>query len=75
MKNIRLSVPIPPKNNEWLEKERRETGMNKSSIIAFALDTYINQKQAVDVMGQLITKITAIEEAVKIYDKEEKSNG
>jgi len=75
LKRKKINIRISDRNDLWLEKYSEDAGITKSQIISMAIDNFIQQKDAIDVMGQLMQKITAIEEAVKIYDKEEKING
>lgn len=49
--NIRLSADL----HDWLEKRSLETGIAKSSIVAFAVEDYRKTQEAVKTMPDLVT--------------------
>ena len=55
--NIRLSADI----HDWLEKRSQETGIAKSSIIAFAVEDYKKTQDTVSNMPQLTSAMELLE--------------
>ena len=49
--NIRLSADL----HDWLEKRSLETGIAKSSIVAFAVEDYRKTQETVKTMPDLVT--------------------
>lgn len=62
---VRINTRVSKKVNDWLEKEMAETGMPKSTLIYLALEQFINQKEAVDVLGQIVQKIETLENKIE----------
>ena len=55
--NIRLSADL----HDWLEKRSQETGIAKSSIIAFAVEDYRKTQDTVSNMPQLTFAMELLE--------------
>ena len=55
--NIRLSADL----HDWLEKRSQETGIAKSSIIAFAVEDYRKTQDTVSNMPQLTSVMELLE--------------
>ena len=55
--NIRLSADL----HDWLEKRSQETGIAKSSIIAFAVEDYRKTQDTVSNMPQLASAMELLE--------------
>lgn len=55
--NIRLSADL----HDWLEKRSQETGIAKSSIIAFAVEDYKKTQDTVSNMPQLTSAMELLE--------------
>lgn len=55
--NIRLSADL----HDWLEKRSQETGIAKSSIIAFAVEDYRKTQDTVSNMPQLTSAMELLE--------------
>ena len=55
--NIRLSADL----HDWLEKRSQESGIAKSSIIAFAVEDYRKTQDTVSNMPQLTSAMELLE--------------
>ena len=55
--NIRLSADL----HDWLEKRSQESGIAKSSIIAFAVEDYKKTQDTVSNMPQLTSAMELLE--------------
>ena len=58
---VRVNTRISKKMNDWLEKQSAETGVPKSTLIYLALETYVQQKEAMDGMTVLLEKLERLE--------------
>lgn len=58
---VRINTRISKKMNEWLDKQTAETGVPKSTLIYLALEHYVQQREAVDVMGAVLMKLEKLE--------------
>lgn len=61
---FRINTRISVKSNEWLDKQSHETGIPKSTLILLAIESYIQQKEAMAMMGDmgmLLEKLERIE--------------
>ena len=56
---VRINTRISKKLNDWLDKQSEETGVPKSTLIYLALDSYVQQREAVDTMGLMLQQIEA----------------
>lgn len=50
---FRINTRISVRSNEWLDKESHRTGIPKSTIILLAIENYIQQKEAMEMMGDM----------------------
>ena len=50
---FRINTRISVKSNEWLDKESYKTGIPKSTLILLAIENYIQQKEAFEMMGDM----------------------
>ncbi|HFK1429113.1 hypothetical protein ABE273_22780 [Bacillus paranthracis] len=41
---VRVNSLISKKNDQWLEKMSKETGLSKSSLITIALEVFVDKK-------------------------------
>lgn len=62
---VRINTRVSKKMNDWLEKEMADTGVPKSTLIYLALEQYVQQKEAVDVLGQIVQKIETLENKIE----------
>jgi predicted DNA-binding protein len=64
-KLFRLNVRLSQESNSWLDQESARTGLSKSSIMAFALENYIQQREVVknmDNMKMIYEKLEQMED-------------
>lgn len=69
---VRVNTRISEKANNWLDKESNNTGLPKSTLILLAVENYIQQKEAMSMMGdmgQVVDKLNELEKAVKRKDQ------
>lgn len=64
-KLVRVNTRLGVKHNEFLDKESAETGISKSALIQLAVDQYMLQRQTITSLGQIMSKMDEIEQAVK----------
>lgn len=50
---FRINTRISVKSNEWLDNQTKETGIPKSTLILLAIENYIQQKEAMAMMGDM----------------------
>lgn len=50
---VRINTRISVKANEWLDGQSHETGIPKSTLILLAIENYIQQKEAMQMMGDM----------------------
>ena len=50
---FRINTRISVKANAWLDKQSHETGIPKSTLILLAIEQYIQQREALDMMGDM----------------------
>lgn len=58
---VRVNTRISKKMNDWLDKESAETGVPKSTLIYLALESFVQQREAMDTMGLLLQKLDQLE--------------
>lgn len=54
---FRINVRVSADLNDWLDKESKETGISKTSIVAFATEQYRQQKNTTVSMPEMIELI------------------
>lgn len=63
--SVRINVRVPVEINEWLDAESKRTGVPKSSLVYFAVEKYIEQKQGLKSMSDFPELIKKLEELSK----------
>lgn len=48
----RINARIGHTQNAWLDAESAKTGISKSGLVQLAVEQYISQKQALDLMSE-----------------------
>ena len=69
----RVNTRISKQANDWLDVRSHDTGIPKSTLILLAIETYIQQHDAVARMadiGELVTAIERLETKIVIKDGE-----
>lgn len=62
---FRINTRISLKSNEWLDNYSEETGLSKSTIVMLALESFIQQKDTLKLMGDmgmLVERLERIEQ-------------
>lgn len=54
---FRINVRVSADLNDWLDKESKETGISKTSIVAFATEQYRQQKNTTVSIPEMIELI------------------
>lgn len=62
---VRLNTRIGANANEWLDNYSKETGIPKSTLIHLAVESYIQQKDAMARMADMGRLVEAIERLEK----------
>lgn len=63
---VRINTRISSKLNEWLDKESKETGMSKSTIVMLAVEGYRKEKDAMEMMVNMQGLSMVMEELEEI---------
>lgn len=50
---VRINTRISVKANKWLDGQSHETGIPKSTLILLAIEQYIQQREAIEMMGDM----------------------
>jgi len=58
---VRVNTRISSALNEWLDGQSDKTGIPKSTLIHLALEQYVNQREAIDTMGQMMKKLDELD--------------
>ena len=66
---VRVNTRVSKTMNDWLEKETRETGVPKSTIMFLALEQYKQQKQVMEDFSNIGLVIKKLEELEEKIDK------
>jgi predicted DNA-binding protein len=65
MSMVRVNTRISRTLNEWLDEQSQKTGIPKSTLIHLALEQYVQQKETVDTMALMMSKLDNLEQALK----------
>lgn len=68
---VRVNARISERANNWLDSESNKTGISKSTLILLAVENYIQEKEVIQVMGdmnEIYQKLEKLEEPVKQQD-------
>lgn len=58
---VRINTRISKTLNDWLDKRSKETGVPKSTLVFLAIEHYMQQQKALD----MVDGLTSVVEAVK----------
>jgi len=50
---VRKNIQMSPELAKWYEDKSKEIGVSQSSLMTMALDQYIKQEKAMDLMGNM----------------------
>lgn len=65
---VRVNTRISGVANEWLDNQSFKTGIPKSTLVLLAIENYMREKEAFEMMadmGQLVAAIQNLEETVQ----------
>lgn len=65
---VRVNTRIGADANNWLDEQSKKTGIPKSTLIYLAVESYIQQKDALAMMadmGQLVQAIQRLENKIE----------
>ncbi len=65
---VRVNTRIGADANKWLDEQSKKTGIPKSTLIYLAIENYIQQKDALNMMadmGQLVDAIQRLENKIE----------
>lgn len=65
---VRVNTRIGADANAWLDEQSKKTGIPKSTLIYLAIENYIQQKDALNMMadmGQLVDAIQRLENKIE----------
>lgn len=65
MSMVRVNTRISKTLNDWLDEQSKKTGIPKSTLIHLALEQYVQQKETVDTMALMMSKLDSLEQALK----------
>lgn len=59
---MRVQVNVSEKTKKWFENKSKETGISQSALMAMALSEYIDQKESINGMTNVMTYFQQLEE-------------
>lgn len=65
MSMVRVNTRISRMLNNWLNEQSEKTGIPKSTLIHLALEQYVQQKETLDTMALMMSKLDNLEQALK----------
>lgn len=69
-KTIRKSITMSLELSDWYKARAQELGISQSAIMTMALDTYIKQERAMDVLGNMQEMMNKLEDMKEEPEKE-----
>lgn len=58
---MRVNTRVSKETNDWLDEKSRLSGVSKSALINFAVESYIEQKEIMSKMTDMNQLVQAIE--------------
>lgn len=62
---MRVNTRVSKETNDWLDEKSRQSGVSKSALINFAVESYIEQKEVLSRMTDMNQLVQAIERLEK----------
>lgn len=59
---MRVNINISESIKKWFENKSQETGISQSALMAMALNEYIDQKESINGMTNIMTYFQQLEE-------------
>ena len=69
METIRKSITLSIKLADWYEVRAKSMGISQSAMMTVALDYYIKQEKAMDVLGDMQEMLKQLEQAKEDTEK------
>ena len=69
METIRKSITLSTKLADWYEVRAKSMGISQSAMMTVALDYYIKQEKAMDVLGDMQEMLKQLEQAKEDTEK------
>lgn len=69
METIRKSITLSTKLADWYEVRAKSMGISQSAMMTVALDYYIKQEKAMDVLGDMQEMLKQLEQSKEDPEK------
>ena len=53
----RVTITLSDRHYNYLNDQMEKTNMNRTSLIQLAIETWINQRESIDVLGQMMAEV------------------
>ena len=53
----RVTITLSDRHFNYLDDQMEKTNMTRTSLIQLAIETWINQRESIDVLGQLMAEV------------------
>ena len=53
----RVTITLSDRHFNYLNDQMEKTNMNRTSLIQLAIETWINQRESIDVLGQMMAEV------------------
>lgn len=53
----RVTITLSDRHFNYLDDQMEKTNMTRTSLIQSAIETWINQRESIDVLGQLMAEV------------------
>ena len=53
----RVTITLSDRHYNYLDDQMEKTNMTRTSLIQLAIETWINQRESIDVLGQLMAEV------------------
>ena len=63
--SVRKNITLSDELAEYFEKKSRETGISQSALMVMAISEYLDQKKAMESLGDILEQLKKIENAKK----------
>lgn len=63
--SVRKNITLSDELAEYFEKKSKETGISQSALMVMAISEYLDQKKAMESLGDIVAQLKKIENAKK----------
>ena len=53
----RVTITLSDRHFNYLDDQMEKTNMTRTSLIQLAIETWINQRESIDVLGQMMAEV------------------